>query len=174
MLITIRKGLPVGLPSLRKTTSIRYRFQFKDFDYEIGTDQGDWNKLTGLKSNFFQPLKEAYMVVWRWYEGKLQLAFYHNLDGKFFLPPEESIITLPTPTTPFEVRMTRGGSALSASITTLELVSPNIGAGPAIFKILKTFYKTWIPRKFPTWEISFWFGGNRRPDQDISVYREKI
>lgn len=148
-----------ALPSIKKTTSISYKFQFEKWEYDIGTDQSDWNKLTGLKSKFFKPLDEAYMVVWRWYKGSVQLAFYSNLDGGFTLPKEEDIITLPTPDTPFKVNIKVFEKDLMGTI--------KVDDGQLLV------YNTPFRDK-PKWEISFWFGGNRLPDRLIVCNRWKL
>lgn len=158
MLLTILPKLHVGVPSLKKTQNVSYLFKFKAWEYDIDKDQDDWNKLTGLKSKFFSPTEEAYMIAWRWYKGKLQLAPYINQDNKFILPTEDEIITLDNPEDSFTAEVYVGGDNVIMRVST---TNSN--------KYLVT--KTAKFNVKPKWEVSFWFGGNRLPNKTIQVYR---
>ena len=64
--------------------------------YDIGPEQDDWNKLTGISFNPLKPDKNALMVAWRW-NPKLTLfevAPYINDDSKKIFPLESEILRL--------------------------------------------------------------------------------
>ena len=80
--VKINKGFHNSLPVL-------FRFGTPDWEYDIqiishspikGEDEKDWNKLIGIKKDFFDPHKKSLMVGWRDTENGRELNFYKH-DG---------------------------------------------------------------------------------------------
>lgn len=64
----------------------KQEFTMEDVDYihedDEDSDQGDWNKLTGLKDYYFQPKRQTLMIGWRWNPTtqECEFNFYRHED----------------------------------------------------------------------------------------------
>lgn len=57
------------------SNSCKYTTKDKD-------NQGDWNKLIGIRQEFLGSMKNSAMIVWRHYKERLQMGwYYHDWKG---------------------------------------------------------------------------------------------
>ena len=91
MISNLYTNIPFSLPPYieRVKDKLEYKITFNESCiYDHGDiDQWDWNKLIGVKKNFFSPRKNSFMVGWRWNKEKdrLELTNYsHDVNGKAF------------------------------------------------------------------------------------------
>lgn len=97
MKITHIKGTHFSLPFSIKCSSkqtIEWTVDFTDATYDVGMpDQYDWNKLCGIKWNYFQPRKDALMVGWRYINNRYELCLYVHRNSSFSPPAEPLFVT---------------------------------------------------------------------------------
>ncbi len=79
-------------PQIKKLNDVMttYTFKFIQPVYDVGVEQEDWNKLTGVKENYFKPKDHSLMVGWRWNPKTelVELCFYkHDRGGRDFTKP---------------------------------------------------------------------------------------
>lgn len=86
---TIYKYMSRSLPpTFRTGTNIDWHYEITIHDsYLIAEeDQADWNKLIGVKTNYFKPRENSLMVGWSWNPKKQMndFAFYEHKDNKVY------------------------------------------------------------------------------------------
>lgn len=91
---TIREGKEYAQPFIiEKLNGNRLDFAFH-FDstcvYNIGKEQSDWNKLTGMTDALDHIHEYSMRFVWRWYNDTLQIGYYHYLPDR--PSPESGIL----------------------------------------------------------------------------------
>lgn len=72
---------------INNDANIAYEWKFTpSMRYDLdGSDQCDWNKLTGVSWNLLNNHKDAFMVAWRWHlDGYWQVAAYYHDEGRTF------------------------------------------------------------------------------------------
>ena len=86
MKTVILKGFNNSIPPIfRYGKNINWLYEIGiDSEYDLGNeDQDDWNKLIGVKRNYFNALEHSCMIGWSWdKEKKLnRLNFYKHIEG---------------------------------------------------------------------------------------------
>ncbi len=163
------------LPIIKRVERLSYEVTFdKSAMYDLGSfDQFDWNKLIGVKANYFSPRKNSLMVGWRWNITKqcIQLTDYRHDSEGTALYNDNGILDIPLKdiSKPFKIEIYEGF-----------IEEEKHGAVIGIcLRIIANNSKTKVERKFfdlPTllksskwWVINSWFGGNRRAPQTIKI-----
>lgn len=129
-------------------------YDFSGRPYAV--DQYDWNKLVGLKWDFFKPRNNSLLVGWRWNLNtrQIELAPYlHQDGGREMHPPVVQI---------------RPDERLSIRIDWSETKRVRYvfsSAGRAPVTELYTFR---VPDHDP-WQILHWFGGTQAAPHDIAL-----
>jgi hypothetical protein len=128
---------------------VRFSEQSK---YNVDTDQTDWNKLCGIKPQYFFPLENSIMTGWRYNPklGVFEVAAYCHVGGKRTTAEEGG----------FPVCSVNPGEAFTVAI-----YRDGVGYVWAFESMGKT-QSVRIPHnpffwKGKVWEIASWFGGNR-------------
>lgn len=159
-LIFIPIEFPPGLPN--KTNKVLYKVSFTpESRYDVGIEQGDWNKLTGLKFNFFKPKENSMMIAWRYYEGKFHLAPYTHINDVF--NPNLPYVTL-IEHNEYYVQVENNDGVLTASC--YFILDDR--------EITMFSYTFDFGIKKDTWEIQSWFGGTKLPPKMINFLKRKI
>lgn len=68
-------------PCLAPAISFKVKFN-NTCQYDIGSDQGDINKLYGFSEGDHR--KNSARIGWRWYHDSLQIFGYTHVDSKFY------------------------------------------------------------------------------------------
>jgi len=129
--------------------------------YDIGyPDQADWNKLCGISFNPIKPNQNAIMIAWRYNQNLkiFQIAPYFNVSGEI-LSPERYYPNQIIDATQFEMIQ------FVINYDEIKYRIPDISSKWVVTKVpsgLKT-------NKFTSFRVQPWFGGNRTPNQDISI-----
>ncbi len=122
------------------------------------TDQGDWNKLTGIASLPFNSQKSSHMWAWRYYNNEFQIAPYsHKHNGDKILPVPENIKVIPIDTK-FVVEMRIVPYGVFFTHYTHDSLTPGW---------LETNYL--LPRDSYR-IITSWFGGTSLPKKIVKIY----
>lgn len=149
MKLLILKGLHNSIPPIFRTSSsecFMWEYQFTlDSTYDLKSeDQKDWNKLIGLKTNYFKPMENSVMVGFRYNveEKVYELNLYtHENNLREMSDPVLKVL----PGEKFTVGFNR------SSIGTVGVV---IRVGDRVYI---TFHP--LPHK-RVFLINTWFGGN--------------
>ena len=129
-------------------------YDFSDQPYAV--DQYDWNKLVGLKWDFFRSRENTLLVGWRYNlaDERVELAPYLHQNGNrqmhdpvFFVAPEER----------FRVRI--DWSEAGRAVYSFQ----KSGGQPVVES-----YAYRAPGNAP-WQILHWFGGTQAAPHDITL-----
>jgi hypothetical protein len=159
MVITHLKSTHFSLPFFIKkfeAKSVAWKATFTpESTYNVDVDQTDWNKLCGVKWNYFQPRENAIMCGWR-YNIEQQLfeltAYYHK---------NKSVDTSVTPliAVPIgkEVTIQLNFKPETKSVEFVTFVDENDK------RIVRLDWDLFDDGYY----INSWFGGNRTPNKNV-------
>lgn len=138
-----------------KNISWSYTFDLTKANYcfpNISQEQEgyDWNKLVGVKEDFFVSTKNSYMAAWRKHNNKYEWCHYWNdSNGGFHYE------IIPTADT----------------IVTVELYQEN----DSLYISIQNYVKSYPMSADQTlYYINTWFGGNHTAPNDLYFIRYKI
>ena len=136
-----------------------WRCSFTDASkYQLDSiNQQDWNKLLGVKLNYWKPTENSSMIGWRYNNVNdiFELCFYWHKDsvqgntGVFEVQTDEEFI----------VEIVRKKNDIILNITTATMAQSNT----VRFKYIKKL-----------WEITSWFGGNKAAPKLITFYKTRL
>lgn len=163
----VRKGRHWSFPPTIKRVKglVVYDITFDESAmYKIeGIDRLDWNKLIGIKANFFSPRKNSLMIAWRANAEKKQLEltfYYHGDDGE---PQFEDVALFTIPYEdigkPIRVTFWRNKHTVNATIQTMD-GETSISRYKIIPKLRGS--KGW-------WMFMHWMGGTTPAVQDVII-----
>lgn len=110
----------------------------------------DWNKLIGVKKNYFEPTKNSYMAGWRKHQNRIEWCHYWNdATGEFH----------------FEL------IPINDTIVTVELYQEKDSLYISIQDYIKAYY---MPEDQTLYFINIFFGGNHKAPNDLYFIRYKI
>lgn len=169
MISTVFKGFHFSWPPyIERVEELNYEITFNESCiYDHGDiDQWDWNKLIGVKKNFFSPRKNSFMVGWRWNleKDRLELTLYkHDKDGKatyddkgiFYISRKE----LKDPIY-IDFRFNQSEILFSINSKNYNMSDQHISTTAAFFN------KGWL--------IKNWFGGTKTAPHKITINYKKI
>lgn len=162
MRLVIPKNLHNSIPPLFRTTSEKnffWSYEFTlDSTYDLKSeDQNDWNKLIGLKADYFRPMNNSIMVGFRYNveEKMYELNFYRHVDGKREMT--DAVLKVP-PNEKFRVSFLRLRGILTLTLTFQEKVVTASFAFPH-----KRVYL-----------INTWFGGNNASPVNFKLSIKKL
>ena len=162
MKITHIKGTHFSLPFSIKCSSkqtIEWAVDFTDATYDVGMpDQYDWNKLCGIKWNYFQPRKDALMVGWRYINNRYELCLYVHRNSSFNPPNEPLFVTNKL------AKITLSLNKLQKTAT-LSIIGNDLDSQKSQTINWDLFDKYWF--------IEPWFGGNRVPNKTVAFNLEQ-
>lgn len=120
--------------------------------YDIGKDQSDWNKLTGLYYLSSKGTHEySVMVSWRWYNDSIELGYYMHLPDQP-LPVKGYLKSIPLNSIMMcEVSIVDNINTVIVGNTSYSVESININ-------------------KNTKWIVNPWFGGNKTAPHNIYIY----
>lgn len=157
----ILKNTHFSLPPVFRTGknfTWSYEISIEDI-YNLGTiDQYDWNKLIGIKQEYFKPKENSVMVGWRYNveTNKNEVCFYSHTNGnREFTEPVFSIDLKDK----FIVTFVVEGNYVGCYITYGNLTASKV------FKYEAN--KRW-------YLISSWFGGNCKAPNTIYINKTKL
>ena len=136
-------------------------------DGTVSVDQQDWNKTCGLMFHHFDPHVNTAMLGWRHNieARKIEVNFYHHISKKrSYTPP----LTAFDFSEPFEYRIVPRYSDGTITETLWTLDGKLIKCIQFDFPDLKAKWRV------QTQEINFYFGGNQKAPQDVTVYKRLI
>lgn len=170
---TVKEGRhwswPLSVSSIKNPREIAWEVLIDESAiYDLkSNDQYDWNKLLGIKRNFFRPREHSFMLAHRWNTEMLQHEFspYIHLPGQsqpisftnkdhWFSTPEKCNFVVEITIRPTRVEFKIEGLSHTLDVPMFEQTLINSTQG------------RW-------WEISTWFGGNMKAPSNYSVWKEK-
>ncbi len=171
MISKVFKGFHFSWPPyIERVESLNYEITFNESCiYDHGDiDQWDWNKLIGVKKNFFSPRKNSFMVGWRWNKEKdrLELTSYshyetgkanYNDRGIFYINRKELKDSI-------NIKIT-----LLNKWIRLEISSKHYKIDELVRVTIEdknSFNKGWL--------IKNWFGGTKSAPHKITINYKKI
>ena len=117
-----------------------------------GEDQKDWNKLVGLKKNFFQPKKNSIMVGWRFDPHTQEVQFtpyWHDSKGNAYYWDDNKCASID-----YNIFLE------SNPVVIIHINKVSISV--SILDSLNTYHSV-IPHEanvsYKNWLITHWFGG---------------
>lgn len=164
--MTIRhfKGFHFSFPFILrriKPVDLEWQVVFSDESkYDVDVDQSDWNKLLGVKWDYFKPREDAIMCGWRYdiATDLFDLCMYVHENGSY---------------NPYAQKLLSVKSHASIQI------SFNEAEKKVVFFVSETAEDRvrveldWAA--FGTaWIINSWFGGNRTPNKMISFDLKRL
>ena len=154
-------------PYIERVEELNYEITFNESCiYDHGDiDQWDWNKLIGVKKNFFSPRKNSFMVGWRWNKEKdrLELTNYsHDENGEVFFNDKGIFyISRSELKDPVVISL----EILNYKWVRLVMQSKNHKSDDLFQRGIKS-YKGWLIRN--------WYGGTKAAPHKITINYNKI
>jgi hypothetical protein len=141
------------------TTDYRAVYQLHD-----PVDQLDWNKVLGIKKEYFNSHYHSIMLAHRWNSDAFQheWAYYiHDPKHGIIKPPENTLFfTSPSSTIYFSIHFWNTHKCVI-----------NIADGNNTEQFI---YESSAPLAGRWWETNLWFGGNRRAPSNYSITKKRI
>ena len=156
-----------GFPMIFNKTNSKelvWQVNFYDAKYNLGNDdQFDWNKLCGIKWDYFSPRENALMIGWRYnIEGNcFDLCLYVHKDGSFN-PPSKPLLSVK--------KAASCALLLSEESNSIMLELTDLETGEQAFEKIEWYLFD------SAWHVNSWFGGNRTPNRKVKfdlIYLKK-
>jgi hypothetical protein len=174
---TVFKGLHFSLLPIFKAHNIKgdkalhWKISVDDkaiYDLDDPVDHLDWNKVLGIKKEYFNPHYHSIMLAHRWnpFTSKHEWAYYiHDPKHGIIKPPEGEVFY----------------TSEHTSTLTFNLYFSKYDKSRCYFyiytedKIYNSFvYESSAPLAGRWWETNLWFGGNRRAPSNYSITKKRI
>jgi hypothetical protein len=132
--------------------------------YDVGNEQGDWNKLVGIATNPLNHADNTAFVAWRYFNNQIEIVPYYNINGTNNFTNDYSKIL-----TSGKINNDKNFSftvQCSISFLTGEITygTKNACKVDTIPMLLQNKFKKWKSSR-----VQPYFGGNSVPNKDVKI-----